>query len=417
MNMLSKFFKKKPDTKKRDPDKTDFCFYPFFQVLLSADGKYMPCSHHTGFITENGREIRANTHTIEEAWNSEYMQTLRENFKKNIRHKGCVQCWKEQAMGLKPMRYDSYGYDVPESQVEKPKTPMRVEINASNICNLKCRICWSHASSKWIKEAKEVYNVESEIHYNLTAENQEIIKRWVPNFTQIGFFGGEPLMSEENIELMRYCVNTGHSRHISLLINTNTTYYSDEFATLFKQFKNVYLNFSIDDIGKRFEYQRNGAHWDQVVENLKKFTAIGGYSGDSQIQCKICCSVTTYNIYYFPEYFNFFNEHFPGMPVFWNLVYMPWQLSISLLPLDIKKIIAERLKNYVSTTYQMDELRTKTIDSLIAFLNAHDSRDFGDFFRHTWKHDKYRKESFIETFPELYNLIKEYKPTDISIMY
>jgi MoaA/NifB/PqqE/SkfB family radical SAM enzyme len=410
--MLSKFFRKKLGNEKRDPSKTDFCYYPFFQVLLSADGKYMPCSHHTGFITENGKEIRANTHSIEEAWNSEYMHTLRENFKKNIRHEGCVQCWKEQSIGLKPMRYDSYGYDIPESQVECPKIPMRVEINASNICNLKCRICWSHASSKWIKEAKDVYNVESEVHYNMNSENQEIIRRWVPNFTQIGFFGGEPLMSEENIELMRYCVETGYSKNISLLINTNTTYYTDELAALFKQFKNLYLNFSIDDIESRFEYQRNGANWNLVVENLKKFTALGGYSGDSQIQCKICCSVTTYNIYYFPEYFNFFNEHFPGMPVFWNLVYMPWQLSISLLPKDVKKIIAERLKNYVSTTYKMDELRTKTIDSLITFLNAHDNRDFSEFFRHTWRHDKYRNECFKETFPELYKIIKEYAPLD-----
>jgi MoaA/NifB/PqqE/SkfB family radical SAM enzyme len=413
--MFSNLFKKrKAKTLKRNPDETDFCYYPFFQVLLSADGKYMPCSHHTGFMTQDGKEVTADRFTIEEAWNSEYMKTLRNNFKNNIRHKGCVQCWKEQAMGLKPMRYDSYGYDIPESQVEQPLTPMRVEINASNICNLRCRICWSHASSRWIKEAKEVYNVESEVHYNMTPENQEIIRKWVPNFTQIGFFGGEPLMSEENIELMRYCVQTGHSNHISLLINTNTTYYTDELVYLFKQFKNVYLNFSIDDIGKRFEYQRNGAHWNQVVENMKKFTKHGGYTGDAQIQCKICCSVDTFNIYYFPEYFEFFNEHFPGMPVFWNLVYMPWQLSISLIPHDIKNIISERLRNYISTTYQMDELRTKTIDSLITFLHAHDERDFGEFFRHTARHDKYRGESFKEVFPEFYELIKKYEPPDVA---
>lgn len=406
--MVIDWFKKKTKKMVRKPEETDFCYYPFFQVLLSADGKYMPCSHHTGFITHEGKEITADKFSIEQAWNSDYMQNLRSNFNKNIRSKGCVQCWKEQAIGLKPMRYDSYGYDIPESQVENPQSPMRVEINASNVCNLRCRICWSHASTRWIKEAKELYNADGEVHFNMTPENREVIRKWVPHFTQIGFFGGEPLLSDENIDLMRHCVETGHSKHISLLINTNTTVYTDELVLLFKQFKNVYLNFSIDDIGKRFEYQRNGANWNEVVENLHKFIKHGGYKGDDQIQCKICCSVTSMNIYYFPEYFEFMNAHFPGLPVFWNLVYSPWELSVQLLPREVKEIIADRLKKYITTTYQMEELRTKTIENLISYLNAHDERDFNNFFRNIERHDKYRNENFAEVFPEFYTIIQQY---------
>lgn len=412
--MLADLFKKK-EAAKRDPEKTDFCYYPFFQVLLSADGKYMPCSHHDNFITVDGQEMKADKATIEEAWNSDYMKTLRQNFKNNIRSKGCNQCWKEQALGLKPMRYDSYGYNIPESQVQKPESPMRVEINASNVCNLRCRICWTNASTRWIKEAKELYGEEGEVHYNMTPENQAIIRQWVPHFSQIGFFGGEPLMSEENIELMRYCVKTGDSKHISLLINTNATIYTDELVTLFKQFKNVFLNFSIDDIGARFEYQRSGAKWEEVVQNMKNYIRHGGFTGDDQIEIKICCSVTSMNIYYFPEYFEFMNEHFPGLPVFWNLVYNPYQLSIQLLPQDIKDLIAERLKKFVHTTYKIEERRTKTIENLISYLNGQDERDFGEFFRHISRHDKFRLENFAEIFPEFFEVIEKYKPEDVRM--
>lgn len=409
-SMFNSIFKKKPaPVAVRDPAKTDFCYYPFFQVLVSADGKYMPCSHHVSYMTDGQSEITTQTHSIEDAWNSDYMQTLRSNFKNNIRSEGCSQCWKEQALGLKPMRYDSYGYNIPESQVQHPETPMRVEINASNVCNLRCRICWSNASTRWIKEAKELYGAPGELHFNMTPENVAAIRKWVPHFTQIGFFGGEPLMSQENLDLMRYCVETGHARHISLLINTNTTIYSDEIIYLFKQFKNVYLNFSIDDIGKRFEYQRSGARWDEVVENLKKFTSQGGYNGGDQIECKICCSVTSMNIYYFPEYFEFMNEHFPGLPVFWNLVFQPWQLSIQLLPAEIKELIANRLKNYVQTTYQIEERRTKTIENLISYLQGNDERGFHHFFSHIERHDKYRQENFADTFPEFYAVIEKYR--------
>ncbi|MCW5906332.1 MAG: twitch domain-containing radical SAM protein [Chitinophagales bacterium] len=413
--MLLNIFKKKKPEVKRNPDETDFCYYPFFQVLLAADGKYMPCSHHAAFISENGKEISVNTHNIEQAWNSPYMQQLRSDFKNNIRNKGCSHCWKEQSLGLKPMRYDSYGYNIPESQVENPASPMRVEINASNVCNLRCRICWSHASSRWIKEVKELYNEDAELHFNMTPENQAIIRQWVPHFTQIGFFGGEPLMSEENIELMRYCVSTGHSKHISLLINTNATVYTDELVNLFKQFQNVYLNFSIDDIGKRFEYQRSGAKWNEVVENMKQYIKHGGFTGSDQLQIKICCSVTSMNIYYFPEYFEFMNEHFPGLPVFWNLVFQPWQLSIQLLPAEVKEQIAQRLKNFVNTTYKMDTLRTRTIEDLISYLKGQDERSFSEFFTYIERHDKYRQESFLETFPEFYSVIKSYKEKPLSV--
>jgi MoaA/NifB/PqqE/SkfB family radical SAM enzyme len=413
-NLFNLFNRKEP-LKKRDPSESNFCYYPFFQVLLSADGQYMPCSHHDAFIAQDGTKISVKTHTIAQAWTSEYMQQLRQNFLNNVRSESCKHCWKEQALGLKPMRYDSYGYNIPESQVQNPETPMRVEINASNVCNLRCRICWAHASTRWIKEAKELYQFEGEVHYNLTPENQEIIRTWVPHFTEIGFFGGEPLMSEENIELMRYCVKTGHCKHISLLINTNGTVYTDELVGLFKQFKNVYLNFSIDDIGARFEYQRSGAKWNEVVDNMRKYCAHGGFEGDAQLQIKICCSVTSMNIFYFPEYFGFMNENFPGLPVFWNLVYAPWELSIQLLPAEVKEGIAHRLRNFITTTYTIEERRTKTIENLISYLNGQDERDFANFFQYIQRHDKFRMESFIDTFPEFYAAIEKYKPADIEM--
>lgn len=406
--MFSSFFKKKESVIKRDPTSSDFCYFPFFQVLVSADGKYMPCSHHDGYITENGEVMAVKHFSIEQAWNSDYMNTLRSNFLSNTRHPGCNHCWKEQKLGLKPMRYDSYAYGIQEEQVQQPISPKRVEINASNVCNLRCRICGPHASTRWIREAKELYGYPGELHFNMTPENQAIIREWVPNFDQIGFFGGEPLMAQENIDLMRFCVETGHAQHISLLINTNATIYTDEIVTLFKHFKQVYLNFSIDDIETRFEYQRSGANWNEVLENLRKYSEHGGYSGTEQIQIKICCSVTAMNIYYFPEYFDFMNRSFPRLPVFWNMVFSPAELSMQIFPKAVKEIIASRLRTEVKATYEFEELRTRTVENLIDYLNGENGLSFDAFFDYVQRHDKFRQESFEVVFPELWNLIKGY---------
>lgn len=394
---------------KRDPEKSDFCYYPFFQVLMTAGGKYMPCSKHETFITDNGRVLVSDKDSIEDAWNSDYMRELRTSFQTGKQMTGCHECWREEKMGLRSMRYDSYGYNVSEAQVKKPQMPMRVEINASNICNLRCRICMPTASHRWIPEAKKLYNWNEETHFNMTPQNIEAIKSWVSNFTQIGFFGGEPLMSHENIELMRYCVKTGHSKHISILLNTNGTVYSDEIVQLFLQFQKVFINFSIDDIGDRFEYERSGATWNEVVQNMKSYLKYGGHADADIIEVKICCSVTNMNIWYFPEYFQFMNEHFPKIPVYWNLVYAPWEFSIEILPEEVKEKIRTRLRNYVKTTYRMSREKTKTIEDLILFLDNKTNKEFSGFFQKIKLHDEYRQESFVHTFPEWWDIIKHYQ--------
>lgn len=399
----------------RDPEKSDFCYYPFFQVLMTAGGKYMPCSKHETFITHNGRILNSEKDSIEDAWDSDYMQELRESFHVGKHMKGCHECWREEGMGLRSMRYDSYGYKVSRAQVKNPIMPMRVEINASNICNLRCRICMPTASHRWIPEAKKLYNWNEETHFNMTPQNIEAIKSWVPNFTQIGLFGGEPLMSHENIDLLRYCVETGHSKHISILLNTNGTVYSDEIVQIFLQFQKVFINFSIDDIDERFEYQRSGASWNEVVQNMKSYLKHGGHTDVDIIEAKICCSVTNMNIWHFPEYFQFMNEHFPQMPVYWNLVYAPWEFSIEILPEEIKEKIRTRLRNYVKTTYCMSREKTKTIEDLILFLDNKTDKDFNSFFQKIKRHDEYRQENFASTFPEWWDIIKGYEAVESGV--
>lgn len=391
------------------PDDTHFCYFPFFQVVMTADGKYKPCSKYSDQITHKGNILDVSNADINTAWNSDYMVELRRKMRNNEKGPGCSECWREQASGIKPMRYDSFNYNIPYSQVKDPKYPLRVEINASNVCNLKCRICSSFASTKWMAEEKALFGKSEDKHLNLTLDNLNEITVWLPYIEEIGLFGGEPFLSEENLELLRYCVKSGEAKHIRILVNTNTTVYTDEIAMLLKSFKKVYLNFSIDDIGERFEYQRKGADWDNVVENMRKYIEYGGYSDKSQMVCKICCTVTNMNIYYFPEFFDYLNKHFPGLPVFFNLLYNPIEYSVQILPEEVKAAIRERLQTKVKTTFKTDELLTKTVNTLVTYLDyKEEAGDFDEFFTSIERHDKYRNENFATVFPEYWDLIKKY---------
>lgn len=98
----------------------------------------------------------------------------------NERHSGCVECWREQDNGVIPMRFDSFDYLIPKSQVLDPKYPVKIEINASNVCNLKCRICTSYASTKWIAEEKSI----TELHKKSILISQKKTYLKLPNCCQ-----------------------------------------------------------------------------------------------------------------------------------------------------------------------------------------------------------------------------------------
>lgn len=398
----------------RKVEDTNFCYYPFFQILITAEGKYRPCSKHEDHIYHQGKILTTANATLQDAWNSDYMNEMRQDFLNNKQFRGCGECWRLQKMGLKSMRYDSYQYNITEAQVNHPVKPVRIEINASNVCNLRCRICSPTASSKWIVEGKKVYGWNEKIHLNMNQQNLQQVKDWADHLEEICFFGGEPLLSEENLQLLDYCIANNLSGNISLLFNTNGTIFNDEIDARLRKFKRVRFFFSIDDIGPRFEYQRSGANWAGVEANLNKVYALTKTEAWKHIDFKICCTVSSLNIYYFPEYFDYFNEHFPGLKIFWNLLYDSWELSVQILPDEVKNNIRSRLLK-IKPSFEWDEDNTKTIETLLTYLDYKVDKPFAEFFNHVSRHDNYRQENFAETFPEFWELIAPYKPGHLTM--
>jgi sulfatase maturation enzyme AslB (radical SAM superfamily) len=85
--------------------------------------------------------------------------------------------------------------------------------------------------------------------------------RWVH------FNGGEPLLSKTHLEFLQALPN---KEQVHINYNTNATILPDQtLIDLWQQFKLVKIDFSIDDIEQRFEYQRYPANWMQIKDNLQ----------------------------------------------------------------------------------------------------------------------------------------------------
>jgi MoaA/NifB/PqqE/SkfB family radical SAM enzyme len=377
------------------------CAYPFMNVMLTADGRYKPCCKWTDTLCDNGKVLRVPDADLHDAFHSSVMEELRQRMREGERHSGCKVCWDEDDSGVRSMRFDSFGYAAANPSVWNDPALGRLDIYPGNICNLMCRICSPHYSSRWIDEARETQGIQEEVHMNLDARNLSLIEQWLPNIEEIGLFGGEPLYLKETSALLHRCVDLGHSERIRLLINTNGTVYSEQLMALFTRFSKVLLNFSIDDLVGRFEYQRKGARWDSVVSNVDRYVREGGVREADRVQCKICCTVSAVNVFYLPEFLEWVTSRYPGMEVFLNILHGPHSLSVRNLPNEVKDRVRGRLEEYSAARFHRDTtFPLRDVQNIIDFIGSPAEQPVDLFMREVERGDRYRRESFAEVFPE-----------------
>ena len=83
------------------------------------------------------------------------------------------------------------------------------------------------------------------------------------------FTGGEPFMIQNHFKILEHCVEKGYAKNQHIHYNTNGTQLPPKkIFDLWSKFKRVEIAFSIDDIGKQFEYQRYGADWKTTLHSL-----------------------------------------------------------------------------------------------------------------------------------------------------
>jgi hypothetical protein len=100
-----------------------------------------------------------------------------------------------------------------------------------------------------------------------------------------------------------------------------------------------------------------------------------------------------------------------GIPILFNMVHYPHHYSIVNLPTTVKDVIKEKLLA-IDFGNLLDPY-SPTIDNITNFMYGSecDSELLKTFFHKTKIHDEFRKDSFSETFPELYELLKDYDLT------
>lgn len=374
-----------------------FCYSPWTNIDISTAGDILPCCK---FQTQNYSEkFNIATSTIKQYSKSEFVSTIKQQFQTGQWPEGCERCRIEEENGLPSKRqldYDRWHTHYATHDLSSSDF-ITASIAFGNTCNLKCIICNPRSSSRWQKEYKEIYNIDIP-HFKFYKKNfVEDFTNSVPKLIHLDIPGGEPFLSgvDEQKALLQTFVDSDRANEITIHYTTNATIFPDtEWWELWKPFKEIDLQLSLDGIEDRYEYLRYPAKWNEVLANIQHY--LQKEQSIPNLRLSVSHTVSAYNIFYLDEFYSWTQDI--GLPKPWlGRVHNPTFMRPTVWPSSTKEFIKAQLnKSKHEEVQQWATLMT----------NQDDSEYFELFCQRLQQHDQYRNVDFNKVFPELATYIQ-----------
>ncbi len=383
-----------------------FCILPWIHIYVNPDGNVLPCC-----IGDHRLPIgNTRNQTIQEIWNNDHYKDIRKNMLAGVRCKQCVACYTSEDVGLESFRktvneqYKEHLYLAEETRSDGflPKMDLRYfDVRWSNICNFKCRSCSGTYSSSWATEEKR-----SNVYIFAGGKNNDnLYEQFLPyleNIEEFYFAGGEPLLTDKHYDILEYLISIGKT-DVKLRYNTNLSslvYKKTSVLDLWKHFKNVNIDASLDSWGQRAEYIREGTDWKVIEQNIKNIQ-----EKTPHINLQLNCVVSIFNICSMIDFMDYLvsNKIFDKKrfyPAFYNLQ-NPKFYSVNAIPDTVKS----KIRNHLLSAKISTDVDNKIMD-IVKFLDSsiYDIDLHKEFVSKTKYYDSIRNRNFVKTFPEIAEL-------------
>lgn len=445
---------------------SSFCVLPWIHLATRPNGDMRICcvanasgaesgDYTVGLVKmEDGKPANFSHNLPTEAFNNDYMKSVRKTMLAGEVPASCLKCYKEEEEGIASKRIWETGtwYLQEETDIQEliketqedgsvPFKLQYLDLRLGHTCNLKCIMCSPHDSSMWVPEHKKVFPIfksdlirkqmdwKPELFNNYWHENPEFWEQvydQIPNIKQLYFAGGEPLLIKEHKMFLKEIIKRGYAGQIGLRYNTNGILINDEIIEIWKNFKKVKVGVSLDGMESRVEYIRYPTDWKIVEENLHKLD-----NTPDNINCNIALAVQILNIKHIPDFIkwkvtsNFKKVNFEknvvgqtngGSLIGVHLLWIPTWLSLRVLPkedkLEVRRLFAE-LKEWLWNNYTQDDefwitnpYGWKRWEGILDWMDAEDHTNLlPDFREYINTMDAERGTDFKSTFPELAHLL------------
>ena len=442
-----------------------FCVLPWIHLATRPNGDMRICcvanasgadsgDYTVGLVKmEDGKPANFGHDLPTEAFNNDYMRSVRKTMLAGEIPLSCTKCFKEETEGIASKRiwetgswhYD--GVDIPElirQTDEDGNVPYKLQyldLRLGHTCNLKCIMCSPHDSSQWVGEHKKVFPIfQSELikkqmswdrkdFNNFWHENPEFweeIYEQIPNIKQLYFAGGEPLMIREHKTFLLEIIRRGYADKISLRYNTNGLLVDQDIIDVWGHFRKVKVGLSLDGMESRGHYIRYPLDWPTIEQSLTMLD-----NAPDNIQTNIAFAVQILNIKHVPDFIkwkvnsNFkkvnFDKNASGQTMAGGLIgvhllWIPTWLSLRVLPAVDKqhvRVLFSELKQWLWDNYTQDEefwstnpYGWKRWEGILDWMDAEDHTNLlPDFAEYIRVMDAQRNTDFKSVFPELQHLI------------
>lgn len=357
------------------PNQKIFCNVPWTNLHIYWDGSFGACCSEEGkpysIGSYNLKEL-----TVKKWFNSEPMQSLRQNIVKDKKLSICGNCYAEENIGHESRRikenfksgiFTELAFD--ESFVQSPMhnvflqhdttiVPIDWHIDLGNECNLACKMCFPNTSSKIAVQYKK---------WNLLPQGQNIFNSWTddedsfknfltsiketPNLNRVHFMGGEPLLNKKFTDILDALFL--YTPNVSISFVTNGTIYNSEIIKKLKRFSSCDIEISLESFDRTNNYIRQGSEVELIKNNLEYF--LSHSSKNFNIILRSVPQLLNINSYH-----NYLRNCLDkGIPVQSIPLKSPKYLQVSVLPKNIRDII---LIEYEKLELELKQTQTKEIN-------------------------------------------------------
>ena len=330
---------------------------------------------------------------VNNIWNNPQLLPLRKLNDSEQWDRNCWTCQGNEESGLESFRTGA----LQKFGIKKNLTgPRRLHLQFDIGCNLACRTCGTHSSTYW-QTHLTTHNIPfTPVHPASRADDMiEILKTLdLSNLEMVVFSGGETLLGQGYWKVADAIANLvpNSQEQVTLCFQTNGTQsISERNFKIIEKFQLVKLHISLDGTGKRFEYLRWPASWNQVadnIQNLKQTLPVN-------VMFLIEETMSVFNLYYHHELEDWAKQNF-SVNRLGDVINHTQHVAGGIFSLEclsteyVDALLNNNLSNLVNSKHQEDPLKIQImLDEITRF-------------------DQTRNQRWQEVFPEVAEFYKRF---------
>jgi MoaA/NifB/PqqE/SkfB family radical SAM enzyme len=399
------------------------CVLPWIHTHIETTGEVQLCC-----LAHNPQGSLGNVHrdSILRIFQSNRINTIRNQMLSGTWPADCADCREREARGLESFRQSS-NVDHPAlfeklAQGAAPVPSIRsLDLRINNVCNFKCRFCNGWASNRWFNEHNLVFpDIPISERYHGIDRNQSFWEDFdrdiIRDLENIHLAGGEPLMIDAHYRLLEKLISAGKSS-VQLQYATNLSrlkFKHWDVIELWKHFPNLKVTLSLDGVGRKGEYIREGLDYEKWVENVRRLQREVPHA--RRVLHFVVC---IFNVIDFSEHFKILAENRFVEPGWMTLTFLNWPayLSAQVLMPELKYKAERNLRELLSSDFEIVPHTRRQIEALIKFLKSEDLYGiYGkDFAERTRVLDQARGRNAAELFPDLAPML-ETRPAALVVV-